>query len=126
MKGPKHLSTKTLERANVLVRNARAASLPLGNGRFPNDGDVILFFLTNGTFTVVIFCSPSGYCIERYTDTLDSAEVDYFIVKNIRHFIFYLAREEYSSWDEYHKDTLDALENGDIDPTDLLEDSEDL
>ena len=120
---PTNLSKKTLERATILNKNAKSIGISLGDAKFPNVGDLITFFITNGEETVVLYVFPEGYLVELYVDVNhDSYDVSFFAIKNIRHFLIYLNKHGYESWEEYHKDDIiDVIESGEIDLEDLME-----
>jgi len=120
--GPKNLSKETLERTAKFCRNAEQAKLQTGDARFPNDGDYIVFFMTNGSNTIVLYCTPTGYVAEYYEENEDGTFIaNYLSIKNIRHFVFKLAKESYCSWTQYNEDIMEKIDSGEIDIADYLE-----
>ena len=124
-----NLSKDTLENAAKFCRNAEQASLETGDARFPQNGDYVMFLLSTGPAgnegveTVILYCTPYGYLGELLVeDANDDFTASYFFVKNIRHFIFKLAKANYSSWVEHNKDVLKAIEDGEIDINEYLSD----
>lgn len=120
--GPAHLSGETLQRAATLCRNAIAASLEIGEARFPSTHDYIVFLLTNETETIVLYCGPMGYLVESYIED-ESGEFTstYYFPKNIRHEIFRLRREGFTAWTISNQDIIDALDDGEIDLDNFFE-----
>lgn len=119
---PANLSKSTLEKAAKFCKNAEKAQLDIGDARFPDSGDYVVFFLTNGADIMVVYCIPTGY-IAEFLRELEDGEIiaDYLGIKNIRHFVFKLAKNDYISWTKYNEDIMEALDNGDIDISEYLD-----
>lgn len=117
-----HLSKKTRERAFIFARNARSIGLTLGSVRFTPRYDYMSYWLTNGEDYTIIFCTPTAYLVEMWTDGPEGIETSFFCIKNIRHFIQKLKSLKYEDVDLSTKDTNDEDLDGETDLRDWVED----
>lgn len=112
-----HISTKTRQRAITLAENANGLGMDPGTVHFDEIHDFMGFWFTNGLIYVLIFCTPMGYLTETYETNEDGEESESFgFVKNIRHFLYYLRKNDLESFDEYISDI------DDVDLEDVLTD----
>ena len=73
-----HLSKKTRERAFILARNARALGITLGAVRFTPHHDYISYYLASSDDYIIIFCTPSGYLLEIWSENDSEVSSDFF------------------------------------------------
>jgi len=97
--GLEHLSKKTRERAFVLARNAKSIGVPLGSVRFTPHFDYMSYYLSDSVNYLIIFCTPDGYLYELWSDSSGRIDVNYYGIKNIRHFLQLIKREGYQDVD---------------------------
>jgi len=88
-------STKTRERAYVLSENAKNIGLLLGRPKFLKDSDYISYWLTNMVDYAAVYCMPDGYLAEIYTDSDGVLNTIYLGVRNIRHLLQHLKKNDY-------------------------------
>lgn len=118
--GLEHLSKKTRERAFILARNARSIGLPLGAVRFTPNYDFMSYYLTNGSAYMIVFCIPEGYLAEWWQESEGYVSPDFFAIKNIRHFLQVLKKQDYKDVEEVFNS-----DDDDDDITEYLKDQED-
>ena len=97
--GLEHLSKRTRERAFILARNAKTLGIPLGKVRFTPRYDYMSYYLTDGSAYVIIFCTPDGYLVEFLTEVDKEVVITYLGIKNIRHFLQYIAKRDFQDID---------------------------
>lgn len=88
-------STKTRERAYVLSENAKGLGITIGKPKYLKDQDYISYWLTNMTDYIAIYCIPEGYLAELYTDSSGVLDTTYLGVRNIRHLLQHLKKNDY-------------------------------
>jgi len=116
------VSAKTRERALTLAENAAGINLHVGNCRRSKDQDFLAFFLTNGAAVSVIFCTPSGYLVEYWESNHGILLAPEFsCVKNIRHYLYTLRKENFISFDKYYEDLADLVDFNAADIKEILE-----
>ena len=109
--GPK-FSTATLKRATKIGSIATKIGMDAGPVRDNPEkfGDMVFFMLSNGPDVCIIRCTAYAYFVEYYWDAhRGGLEIDYFMVKNIRNFLFYLRKrgfEDFDIWDAKITDSL--------------------
>jgi hypothetical protein len=91
---PKHVSPATLLRAARIAKNCKSIGFEPGDVRWGDSGDYVYFMFTNDNRELMLlFCSPACYFIEYIQeDDWGDMEEYYFMVRNIRHFLFKLRR----------------------------------
>eukprot|EP00918_Siedleckia_nematoides_P078675 GHVU01172214.1.p2 GENE.GHVU01172214.1~~GHVU01172214.1.p2 ORF type:complete len:127 (-),score=17.17 GHVU01172214.1:1517-1897(-) len=120
MRMPKYpLSKKTLRRASIFLKGTKAAGITVGDAKYPDDDDTIVFFIATDTITCIVYCTPYAYLLEYYREEGDGINVGYAVVSSVKKFIKFLANFGFASWTDVHKDIIDRLESGEINPEDL-------
>ena len=90
---PINVSLPTIKRARKLADNALKADMNPGTVRWVDNKDMLFFMLTNGPDLCVTFCAPTCYLVEYHSeDETGWLDEDYFMLKNIRNWLFYLKR----------------------------------
>lgn len=85
-KVPENISRQTLRRAYKVAKNARSIEMDL-EARWTSSGDFLFFLLNNNEGDLaIIYCAPNCYLVEYDDDD----GTNYFMVKNIRHWLFKL------------------------------------
>ncbi len=110
--GPK-FSTTTLKQATQIGRIAKKIGMDVGPVRDNPDkfGDMIFFMLSNGPDVCIIRCTAYAYFVEYYWDAHRGGfDSDYFMIKNIRNFLFYLKKRNFEDFDTWDAKITDSLQ----------------
>jgi hypothetical protein len=89
---PRHVSPATLVRAARLAKNAKSIGIYPGAARWADTGDYVYFMFKNKHDDfILIYACPHTYFVELYEGTNDEVEHEqYFMLKNIRNFLYKL------------------------------------
>lgn len=93
---PESVSAATIKKARLLAKNALEIDINPGTVRWVDGLDMLFFMFTNGPDLCIVFCSPSSYLVELHTeDDCGDLNENYFMLKNIRNWLFYLRRNAF-------------------------------
>jgi len=123
---PTKFSTETLRAATKIGKITIAMKFNIGDARSNIElfGDMLFFMLSNGPDVCILRCTKYAYFIEYYKDAHRGMNgVDYFMVKNVRDFLFYLRRNNFIDFDTWDKKIQDSLDLGDI-PDRMMDDDD--
>jgi len=88
---PKYISPDTLVRAARLVKNANSIGFYPGVARWGSKGDYVYFMFTNKYDNLILlYCCPHAYFVEMYEGDESYEHERFFMLRNIRNFIFKL------------------------------------
>lgn len=111
---PHGISHETTKRAYVLAKNSIAIGLEIGSAKFNSHacGDMICFAMCNTSDICVIMCTPYCYLVEYYLDNSEGdPEAHYFMMKNIRNFLFKLNKMNFASLEDWGIDIPEVVED---------------
>jgi len=118
MKDMKDFSIKTLQTAAKIGEIARKINLNIGPARnnVREFGDMIFFILSNGPDICILRATCYAYFVEYYNNAQVSdenvlREIDYYMIKNIRNFLFTLKRKNFIDYDIWDARIQDAQNN---------------
>ena len=121
MSNMKDFSIKTLRMAAKIGEIAKKIELDIGPARDNVEyfGDMIFFILSNGPDICILRATCHAYFVEYYNNAQVasndiSRETDYYMIKNIGHFLKTLKNKDfinYDVWDARIQDSQDSQDD---------------
>lgn len=115
-----HITAKTREKAMTLAENAQSIGLKPGTIRFNDKDDFMCFWFSNGISIAIIFCTPDGYMAEIHS-TGDDSPPHYTMPKNIRHFLYWMKKENMVSFEDYYRELAELIDMSNDDLNDIIQ-----
>jgi len=118
-------SIETLKRATKVGNAAKKMDLEIGPVRDNAEefGDMVFFMLSNGPDVCILRCTRYAYFIEYYWNAhRGGQDADYFMVKNVRNFLFYMKRNKFVDFDIWDTRIEESLNQGDTTVEEMVDD----
>lgn len=125
MKNEPKFSINTLKLAIKIGHIAKKIGMDVGLVRDnpKKYGDMVFFMLSNGPDVCIIQCTRYAYFVEYYWDAhRGGLNSDYFMIKNIRNFLFYLKKRNFVDFDTWDTKITDSLQKNGVEFEEQFED----